>query len=422
MSAPRFPRSAPASGASARRGGRRRGPGAAGGVAAAGRPVPVPIRMVSNTQLNEVQQGQAAQRGARPCAVRRPAGPRQDHACPDRRARARGQFPRHLGAGHRQGRRPRGAPDQSRGARRPLHRRDPPAQSGGRGDPLSGDGGLPARPHHRRGAGGALGARSTCRSSRWSAPPRAPGCSPTRCATASASRSGSTSTPRPSSRGSSTRGAARARRGDEPLTAPTRSRAARAARRASPGGCCAACATSRMVEQGRVGRPQGRRQGAAALLEVDARGPRRRWTGATSPPSREQLRRRAGRHRDASPPRSSSRATRSRRSSSPSCSSRASSSARRAGALLTAHAFKHLGPRRARRGPPRSQIGLFDAAVDDESDNSGETGGKACFCVVRRPPYGFSRRLLSAHRELKPVAYDHWSPAIGEDGVDVGLF
>ena len=35
-----------------------------------------------------------------------------------------------------------------------IHRLQP----GGRGDPLSGDGGLPARPDHRRGAGGALGA------------------------------------------------------------------------------------------------------------------------------------------------------------------------------------------------------------------------------------------------------------------------
>ena len=61
------------------------------------------------------------------------------------------------GPGHRQGRRPRGAAHQSRRARRPLHRRDPPAVAGGRGNPLSGDGGFPARPHHRRRAGGAVG-------------------------------------------------------------------------------------------------------------------------------------------------------------------------------------------------------------------------------------------------------------------------
>ena len=98
-----------------------------------------------------------AQGSARPRAVRRPARARQDHARADRGARARRQLPRHVGPGHRQGRRSRGAPHQSRGARRAVHRRDPPAQSGGRGNPLSGDGGFPARPDHRPGTGGALG-------------------------------------------------------------------------------------------------------------------------------------------------------------------------------------------------------------------------------------------------------------------------
>ena len=42
-------------------------------------------------------------------------------------------------------------------ARRAVHRRNPPAQSGGGGNSLSGDGGFPARSHHRRGTGGALG-------------------------------------------------------------------------------------------------------------------------------------------------------------------------------------------------------------------------------------------------------------------------
>ena len=101
--------------------------------------------------------GQDAQRSARPRAVRRPAGPRQDDAGADRRARARRQFPRHLRAGDRQGRRPRRAAHQPRAARRAVHRRDPSAQPGGRGNPLSGDGGFPARPDHRRRAGGALG-------------------------------------------------------------------------------------------------------------------------------------------------------------------------------------------------------------------------------------------------------------------------
>ena len=46
------------------------------------------------------------------------------------------------------------------------------------------------------------------------------------------------------------------------------------------------------------------------------------------------------------------------------------------GRVLTLRAYKHLGL----TGPARAstpQIGLFDARVDDESDNNGETGGKA---------------------------------------------
>ena len=56
-----------------------------------------------------------------------------------------------------QGGRSRRHPDQSRTARRAVHRRNPSPQSGGRGNPLSGDGGFRARPGHRRRAVGALG-------------------------------------------------------------------------------------------------------------------------------------------------------------------------------------------------------------------------------------------------------------------------
>ena len=103
------------------------------------------------------RQRQVARRGARPRAVLRPARPRQDDARADRGARIGRRLPLDLRPGDRQGRRPRRHPHQSRGARRSLHRRDPPAQPGGRGNPLSGDGGFPARSRHRRGAGGALG-------------------------------------------------------------------------------------------------------------------------------------------------------------------------------------------------------------------------------------------------------------------------
>ena len=68
------------------------------------------------------------------------------------------RVPRHLRPGDPARRRPRGAAHQPAAARRPVHRRDPPADAGGRGNPLSGDGGFSARPDHRRGAGGALGA------------------------------------------------------------------------------------------------------------------------------------------------------------------------------------------------------------------------------------------------------------------------
>ena len=96
--------------------------------------------------------GARARRSARPCAVFRAAGPRQDHAGADRGARAGRQFPLHLGAGAGQGRRSGRHPHQSRAARRALHRRDPPPQSGGRGNSLSGDGGFRTRSRDRRGA------------------------------------------------------------------------------------------------------------------------------------------------------------------------------------------------------------------------------------------------------------------------------
>ena len=98
-----------------------------------------------------------AQGGARSCAVRRPSRPGQDHIGADSRARIGRQFPRHVRPGDRQGGRPRSAADESRAARRAVHRRDPPAQPSGRGNTLSGDGRFPARPDHRRRPGRAFG-------------------------------------------------------------------------------------------------------------------------------------------------------------------------------------------------------------------------------------------------------------------------
>ena len=135
-------------------------------------------------------------------------------------------------------------PHQPAAARRAVHRRDPPPQSGGRGDPLSGDGGLPARPDDRRGAGGALGAHRPAalhpgRRHHALGPADA-----RRCATASASRCAWCSTSRPSSRRSSIARRACSRCEMADGRRRRRSPGARAARRASPAACCAGCATS----------------------------------------------------------------------------------------------------------------------------------------------------------------------------------
>ena len=95
--------------------------------------------------------GQGQGRGGRPRPPVRPARPRQDDPRDDHRPRARGQRPLHLGPGDRAGRRPRRDPHVARRARRPVHRRDPPPQPRGRGDPLPGDGGLRARRDDRQG-------------------------------------------------------------------------------------------------------------------------------------------------------------------------------------------------------------------------------------------------------------------------------
>ena len=107
---------------------------------------------------------------------------------------------------------------------------------------------------------------------------------------------------------------ARARHRHDARTAPTRSRGARAARRASPGGCCAACATSPMSAGVDA---IDRKLADRALLAARGRRRRPRRHGpALSHDDRRELRRRPGRGRDASRPRCRSRATPSRRSSS----------------------------------------------------------------------------------------------------------
>ena len=144
------------------------------------------------------------------------------------------EFPRDLGPGDRQGGRSRGAAHQSRRPRRAVHRRDPPAQSGGRGNPLSGDGGLPARPDHRRGARGALGAHRSrpLHADRRDHPHRPAD----HAAAGSLRHSHPARVLRASTSSRRSCGAARGCSGSRSrATARTRSPGARAARRASPG-------------------------------------------------------------------------------------------------------------------------------------------------------------------------------------------
>ena len=99
---------------------------------------------------------QEARRGAGPCAAVRPAGAGQDDAEPHHRQRAGRQPAPDLGPGAGKAQGPGRDPDQPRAQRRALHRRDPPPEPGGRGNPLPGAGGLPDRHHDRRGPGRAL--------------------------------------------------------------------------------------------------------------------------------------------------------------------------------------------------------------------------------------------------------------------------
>ena len=113
----------------------------------------------------------------------------------------------------------------------------------GRGGPLSGDGRLPLRRRHRQGPVRRGRSGSTCRASRSSAPPPAPASSPDRCATASASSPASTTTTTADLVAIVRRAAPILGVQLEP-TAPTRSPAGPAARRASPTGCSSGSATT----------------------------------------------------------------------------------------------------------------------------------------------------------------------------------
>ncbi len=187
--------------------------------------------------------GAAAPAGGRPPALRRTPGARQDDAGDDRRRRDGGAAAHHVRPGARARRRPRRHPHQARRPRRAVRRRDPPAVAGGRGDPLSGDGGLPARHRRRQGTGGvehppvAAAVHARRRDDphgddhRAAARPVRTGRPARLLRRRSSCRRSSCAPPGSSASASTTRG-----RGRSP--------AGRAARRGSPTGCCAACATS----------------------------------------------------------------------------------------------------------------------------------------------------------------------------------
>ena len=158
-----------------------------------------------------------------------------------------------------------------------------------------GDGGFPARPHDRRGAGRALGAH---RSAALHAGRRHDALGPDDAPVARALRHSAAPRVLRAGRARDDRAScrARARRCRWPRTAARRSPGARAARRAWPTACCAACATSRRSADRRWS-TQRRRCGADA-----ARGRRARARRHGSPLPRlhrRELRRRAGRRRDA---------------------------------------------------------------------------------------------------------------------------
>ena len=216
-------------------------------------------------------------------------------------------LPRDLGPGDPARRRSRRAPHQSRAARRAVHRRDPPPRAGGRGDPLSGDGGFPARSHHRRGAGGALGAD---RSAAFHAGRRDHALGPHHPAAARALRHSAAAWCSTSRRSCVQIVARGARVLGMELDAGG---AAEIARRSRGTPRVAARLLRRVRDFAAVaGAPRIDAAAADAALQP-ARGRRQRarraWTGAISLCDRQELRRRPGRRRDRSPRRSASSAT-----------------------------------------------------------------------------------------------------------------
>ena len=151
----------------------------------------------------------------------------------------------------------------------------------------------------------------------------------------------------------------RARRRHDAPTARARSRAAPAARRASPAGCCGGCATS---PPSRMPTSIDRKIADHALnaLEVDAAGldamDRRYLTTIAM-----NYRRRPGRHRDASPRRCREPRDAIEDIVEPYLIQCGFLQRTPRGRLLTSHAFRHLGLAEPARDP--AQFGLFGDAT-----------------------------------------------------------
>ena len=154
---------------------------------------------------------------------------------------------------------------------------------------------------------------------------------------------------------------ARARHRHDARTAPTRSPGARAARRASPGGCCAGCAIS---PRSRTPSSIDRAIADQALQRARGRCRRPRRDGpALSHDDRDELRRRPGRRRDDGG--GAVGAARRDRGHHRAVSDPARLLQRTPrGRLLTSHAFRHLGLAEPARDP--AQFGLFGSQENDE--------------------------------------------------------
>ena len=287
-----------------------------------------------------------ARRGARPRPARRPARAREDEPRLHHPRGARRRDPHGRRAGARAQGRPRGDPHLARGARRPLRRRDPPAEPGGRGDPLPGARGLPARHRRRAGAGGA---DADARPAAVHARRRDDAHRPADHAAARPLRDDLPARLLRAGRARRDRHALGAdpRRRDRGGGRRARSPAARAGRRASRTGSCGACATSPRCATPARSPPRSPHE-ALELLEVDEEGLERT--------DRELLE--AIVHKFGGGPvglstlavvRSARSPTRSRTSTSRTCSSSASSSGRRAGASSPTLGLAHVAEGQAAR-------------------------------------------------------------------------